>query len=272
MKFAICKILFGSASLEEFFGVAEKLKFDGVEFGYEESFKRYPVASDLRKALADKALKWAGSYWGADWHVEGLRESFIEQAQKRAKYMLEAGCNTIIIGPPARFKGYEEKKNEYLEKTCVTINAIGKVASNMGLRVGIHNHYGTTIESSEEIDYVMQHTDAGLVGFCPDTAHLAVSGCDALNVVKRYVDRVVYLHLKDAIKPGEFVPRNEKWDERLRDLGKGQIPLKEILKSLKSHGYEGWISYEQDHPQRGETAEESASASKKYIELELKNL
>ncbi|MGC9174989.1 MAG: sugar phosphate isomerase/epimerase family protein [Thermoprotei archaeon] len=273
MKLSICKILFGGrTSLVQFFDYASQLGFKGVEFGYEEAVRTFPNFEDLKEELSRRGLTWSGSYWGAPWHMPEERASILEEATRRLIYMSGAGCNNLIIGPPGRFDGYEKDRFGYLEEAVKTINEVGKVSSAYGVRASVHNHYGTIIEGQDEIDYVLQHTDANSVWFCPDTAHLSVAGCDPLKNVIKYGQRIGYVHLKDAIKLAQFVPREEKWDERLRDLGKGEVPIADILMTLKQSSYDGWVSYEQDRPQRGETALESASASKAYLDSLLKQL
>ena len=55
-------------------------------------------------------------------------------------------------------------------------------------------------------------------------------GGDALELIKKYRQRIEYVHLKD-LKGSEFVP-----------LGEGDIPLKEIIRYLKEDGFSGdWL-------------------------------
>ncbi|MFQ1020934.1 sugar phosphate isomerase/epimerase family protein [Tardisphaera saccharovorans] len=271
MNFSICKIIFGSLKLNDFLGVAANLGFDGAEFGYDEAIAYFPDPQALDQVLSAKGLRWAATYWGAPWHLKSQKASLIEEAQKRARYMSEAGCTNLILGPPSRFDGYEENKENYLIQAVDTMTQVAQIMSAYKIKASLHNHYGTIIEGPDEINYAMQNTDDRLIGFCPDIAHLSFSGIDPLPFVQRYVKRVAHVHLKDAVRPGEFVPRNEKWDERLRDLGKGDLPLVQIVKLLKDHNYDGWISYEQDRPQNGESAMESARASKSYIDSVIKS-
>ena len=43
----------------------------------------------------------------------------------------------------------------------------------------------------------MRLTDAGLVGFAPDTGQIAKGGSDIVEVLTTYQDRINHVHLKD---------------------------------------------------------------------------
>jgi len=67
-------------------------------------------------------------------------------------------------------------------------------------------------------------------------AHLAVGGADPADVIRRYADRLAYVHLKDAdLSTGEFLP-----------LGDGDIDLHAVVAAIRASGYDDWITVELD--------------------------
>jgi inosose dehydratase len=60
------------------------------------------------------------------------------------------------------------------------------------------------------------------IHLCPDCGHIAAGGGDPVEVVRKYKDKIVYLHLKDY-KDGGFYP-----------LGMGEIDFREIMSILSS--------------------------------------
>ena len=91
-----------------------------------------------------------------------------------------------------------------------------------------HPHLGSLAEKPEQIHKLFSLTD---ISFCPDIAHLAAGGGDALELIKQYYDRIRYIHLKDLSDKGEFVP-----------LGKGHIGIDAIVDFLLKKGYKGdWL-------------------------------
>ncbi|MCI9135146.1 MAG: TIM barrel protein, partial [Lachnospiraceae bacterium] len=87
-----------------------------------------------------------------------------------------------------------------------------------------HPHLGSMAEKPEQIDKLFERTDMKI---CPDLAHLTAGGGDPLEIVKKYYDRISFVHLKDLNQDG-FAP-----------LGTGTIDLEGILTFLKEKGYEG---------------------------------
>jgi inosose dehydratase len=72
------------------------------------------------------------------------------------------------------------------------------------------------------------------INLCPDTAHIEAGGGDPVEVIKKYVDRIKYVHFKDY-ENGEFLP-----------LGAGHQKFAEMLKVLEEANYDGWITVELD--------------------------
>jgi len=72
------------------------------------------------------------------------------------------------------------------------------------------------------------------IKICPDLAHLAAGGGDPLEIVKKYYDRISFVHLKDLDENG-FAP-----------LGTGHVDVEGVLQFLKEKGYAGDYLVEAD--------------------------
>ena len=99
-----------------------------------------------------------------------------------------------------------------------------KVFADCGIEASYHPHLGSMAEKPEQIDKLFAQTD---IKICPDLAHLAAGGGDPLAIVKKYYDRISFVHLKDLNQDG-FAP-----------LGTGTIDLEGVLAFLKEQGYTG---------------------------------
>ena len=99
-----------------------------------------------------------------------------------------------------------------------------KVFADCGIEASYHPHLGSMAEKPEQIDKLFAQTD---IKICQDLAHLAAGGGDPLAIVKKYYDRISFVHLKDLNQDG-FAP-----------LGTGTIDLEGILAFLKEQGYTG---------------------------------
>jgi inosose dehydratase len=141
------------------------------------------------------------------------------------------------------------------EKLCDGLNKLGKLAAKKGMRLTYHHHMGTGVQTAEEIDRLMENTDPGLLGLLYDTGHLVFSGEDHLGVLKKWIDRVGHVHLKDMRPAVRKKARKEKWPF-LRAVkegvftvpGDGCVDFEPVFKMLKKAKYQGWwvVEAEQD--------------------------
>ncbi|HOK79872.1 MAG TPA: sugar phosphate isomerase/epimerase [bacterium] len=130
---------------------------------------------------------------------------------------------------------------------CRQVNHQVAICKKWGICVGLHNHLGSLVETQEQLEeFLRRCPDCGLI---LDTAHLAAAGGDPVEVVKKYGNRLVSVHLKDwlVLKPEIGL---DKWTERGRfcELGAGNIGLDNIkvMEELVKCGYDGWVFVEQD--------------------------
>ena len=83
------------------------------------------------------------------------------------------------------------------DRFCDGLNKLGRVARERGFKLCFHHHMGTVVQTSEETDRMMANTDPEAVFLCYDTGHFTFAGEDPLTMLKKYVDRVGHVHLKD---------------------------------------------------------------------------
>jgi inosose dehydratase len=151
-------------------------------------------------------------------------------------------------------------------------NEMGQIAKDMGMSFTYHHHMGTGIQTVEEIDYMMENTDPNLVFLLFDTGHLTFAGIEYLPVLKKHINRIKHVHLKDmrsniykivketdmsfldAVRAGVFtVP------------GDGDVDFKPLVKVLEESGYEGWVVVEAEQDPAKANPFEYALKARKYI-------
>lgn len=141
---------------------------------------------------------------------------------------------------------YSPDKN--FETFCRQVNIQVANCRYWGIGSGLHNHMGTLVQTQEQIEaFLKKCPDCGLI---LDTAHLAVAGGNSLDIARKYVDRLVAVHLKDYVITNPKIVGPDRWPERghFCVLGKGNIGLDNaaVMKILKAGGYDGWVFVEQD--------------------------
>lgn len=126
-----------------------------------------------------------------------------------------------FCGGAIRGKGIQDGDYKLLAEG---LDEASKIFANHGIEASYHPHLGSMAEQPEQIDRLFGISD---IKICPDLAHLAAGGGDPLEIVRKYYDRISFVHLKDLDANG-FAP-----------LGTGRIDINSVLDFLKEKGYSG---------------------------------
>ncbi|MCA0755908.1 sugar phosphate isomerase/epimerase [Paenibacillus sp. N4] len=202
------------------------------------------------RALALKHIGYDG--------IERLTAFHPEEAIRKSAFLRRNGLSFATVrGPSVELSvqwasglGRDYVWTEVTEKSdfdvfCRQVNIMAEHAERWGIRVALHNHMGTLVETQEQLESFLERCpSAGLVF---DTAHLAAMGGDAERIAALYADRLLAIHVKDWLLTD---PDAGVWHKRGRfcGLGKGNIGMNnlDILNAATAAGYEGWIFVEHD--------------------------
>lgn len=138
----------------------------------------------------------------------------------------------------------ESRSNDF-EVFCRQVNEQIKIASQYKIKVGLHNHLGTAVETQPQLEkFIEKCPECGLV---LDVGHLAAAGGNPVEIIEKYHEKLVAVHLKDFVYKDKT---EEYWQARLRfcELGAGEMNELngDIITALKNVGYSGWIYVEHD--------------------------
>jgi inosose dehydratase len=146
------------------------------------------------------------------------------------------------------------------------------VRDETGLRTVFHHHCAGYVETPDEIEALLNLTDADLVGLCFDTGHYRFGGGDPQKGLQQHADRIWHVHFKDCQPDAAARSRREGWDyfESVKngvfcELGKGEVNFPAIGSTLKAIGYDGWIVVEQDVLPGMGSPKESARRNREYL-------
>ena len=156
---------------------------------------------------------------------------------------------------------------------CKGLNRLGKIAADeYGICLTYHHHMGTVVQDEDEVERMMEETDAKYVSLLFDTGHFKYCGADPLKMVQKYAGRIKHVHLKD-IRP-EVVEKVKKEDlsflEGVRQgtftiPGDGCIDFEPIFRVLEENGYEGYMVVEAEQDPARANPLEYAIRARKYI-------
>lgn len=123
----------------------------------------------------------------------------------------------------------------------------------LGMRIVVHHHAGTYLETPAEIARLLDRTEPGRVDLLLDTGHYVYGGGDPVDLLRLRADRIRYVHYKDLDAARLTGIRRDRIDMRTAwrrgvfvPLGQGCIDFPELTRMLRTQNYEGWIIVEQD--------------------------
>ena len=159
---------------------------------------------------------------GANFIYKDALEDEMAHVEAVASAAAQVGAEYITIcGGAIRAKGIQDGDYKLLGEG---LDMAAKIIEDHGLKASYHPHLGSMAQAPDQIDKLFAATG---IDICPDLAHIAAGGGDPLEVVKKYYDRISFVHLKDLDDNG-FAP-----------LGTGRVDIKGVLAFLKEKGYAG---------------------------------
>ncbi len=151
--------------------------------------------------------------------------------------------------------GGKENTEENYRNSSRVLEKIGRKAKAYEVKVCYHNHWQEIINDATGIRIICEETSPEFVSLCVDTYWVKYGGLSPVEFIKRHLDRVAYLHLKDGTEEG--MKRYE-----FKELGQGVIDFPAIIDVAKTADIE-WYIVEQDRTNK--TPKESMEISRKYL-------
>ena len=250
--------------------------FTGCEVG-----NKYPKDT----AVLKKALDLRGMQICNAWFSTFLTTKPYEETEKgfieHITFLKEMGAKVVGISEQGHsIQGtdksiFDEKyvmNDEEWDALCTGVNKLGKVAKDMGITLTFHHHMGTVVQTAAEIDRLMENTDPELFNLLFDSGHLAYCGEDYMYVLKKYINRIKHVHLKD-IRPDVVADVKTKGESFLQGVrkgtftvpGDGVIDFEPIFKVLEENNYEGYVLVEAEQDPAIANPFEYAKKARAYI-------
>jgi inosose dehydratase len=164
-----------------------------------------------------------------------------------------SGIATLVLAAGSGLDGYDQRarlSGEQWGTLLANLDRIRDAAAERGIAATLHPHVGTLVERLGEIARVL---DGSSIPLCLDTGHLLVGGADPARLAAEVPARVGHAHLKDVdaaladrIRSGELTYRQAVAAGLYRPLGRGDVDIAGIVRSLEAAGYQGWYVIEQD--------------------------
>ncbi|OPC78303.1 inosose dehydratase [Embleya scabrispora] len=207
----------------------------------------------LEGVLAGHGLALVGSFAALVLHDPHRLAQTLAAAAHTVELIAAAGGEVLVLAAATGLDGYDtrpELSDAQWGQLIATAEEIARIAADRGLRATLHPHVGTHVENAAEVERFLRDSTLAL---CLDTGHLLIGGTDPLDLVRRHPDRIGHVHLKDVhadtaalVRSGALSYAEAVGRGIYRPLGEGDVPVAEIVATLRAAGYRNWYVLEQD--------------------------
>ncbi|HZA84898.1 MAG TPA: sugar phosphate isomerase/epimerase [Actinomycetes bacterium] len=203
----------------------------------------------LREEVDRRGLRVSGQAVFGALHDAAGWEDDLRDARQVAELVTAVGAGHVVL-LPAGFRdldgtwlGSRELDEPGWRTLCERTSELGRVlAGEYGVAAVFHPHADSYVGTQAQIERFLDETDPAAVNLCLDTGHVAYYRGDNLELIRRYPDRIGYLHLKQA-DPAVVaqVEAEDLWfAEAVRrgvmcELPKGEPDTEALLEAVDRH-------------------------------------
>jgi len=266
----------GDIPLEVCLQDAAAIGYDGVELG-----RKFPRnARDLLSKLSSYGLQLV-----TGWHSGFLTVRSVEAEWKAAedhvRLLEDCGCQVLVYGECGMLEGDSPWDEPLSQSTKLNSIDLAEYADKLaefsvglnkrGIQLAYHYHLKLLVETAEEIAAFCEATRRE-VGLLLDTGHAYAAGADYGEILRRFGDRVVHIHLKDVRREVlDWARKNDvTFNSAVREglftvPGDGIVDFSEIGKFIRSSGYNGWVVVEAEQDPAKAAPRLSTEKAYKYV-------
>ena len=235
--------------------------YQGIELGPIGFMPEDPAI--LSDALAERGLDLIGGVVFRPFHDPKAWADVLDASLRTCRALKAHGAKHLVlidsISPkraPTAGRASEAQQMDKAEWQDYR-DRIAKIAQigteQFGLTVGIHAHAAGFMDFEPELERLLDEVDERILKICFDTGHHSYAGFDPVAFMKRHMDRISYMHLKDidpGVKLDVIENRTGFYDACGQGifckLGEGDVDFPAVRQVLSDAGFEGWCTVEQD--------------------------
>jgi inosose dehydratase len=220
-----------------------------TELGPEGFLPREPTA--MASVLAEHGLQAVGGFTPLLLHVPG--HDPVPEVDRILAGYVASGAQVLVVSAVTGSAGYDTRPQldeAGWRRLLSNLDRVATLAANRGVRVVLHPHVGTMIETGDELQQVLHGSSISL---CLDTGHLLIGGTDPAELARQAPERLAHLHLKDVdstiaarVQSGQLTYSEAVRQGMYRPLGQGDVDVPAIVGHVQAHAYNGWYTLEQD--------------------------
>lgn len=266
-------------SYQDIMDEMSKLGFKGTELG-----RKYPRdVTVLRSELGKRGLVLTSGWCDILFSDPASSEQSLQKFYSHVLFLKQMGCSYVVTadgGGSVHWDPREDRSGKGVRKytdaewasLCNNLNAAGQFCRSHRMTLVYHIHTGTGVETMEETDRLCAGTDPEVVSLLVDTGHLHYCGVDPATLIRKYRDRVKYIHLKDVRQDilDQAIKEGVNFNDSVRlgvftVPGDGSIDFAPIFEAIAEINYQGWMVIEAEQDPLVANPVEYAEKSLRYI-------
>ncbi len=198
--------------------------------------------AELKQLLGEHKLTFVALSSG-DVSLDSSAAENIALHTKNALFAKE--CRGLYLQVLDKLKPYPRNvTREQCKQLGKLLTEIGKRTADLGIPLGYHNHVNTISEHPANLAIVLENSDPKYVWLELDTAHAVAGGGNPAEMIERYHDRLLFLHLKDVVDMP--MTGKMKYPFQWVELGRGKVDLPAVFVALDKVRFHGWAVVELD--------------------------
>ena len=214
----------------------------------------YDDPSTLKNLLAQTNLQLGAIAFVCDWANPDETDQERSEAERVFKYTkLFPEAHLVLCQMPGKDRSNLRQRQENLI-SCV--NAVAARGVEQGLICSYHPNSpaGSVFRIEDDYKILLDQLDSRVVGFAPDTGHIAKGGMDVVKILKTYRPLIKHVHFKDITTSGGWTA-----------MGAGIIDFPGIVTMLKDTDYAGWIMIEEESPEAEVDPDTATAKNGEYL-------
>lgn len=212
-----------SPVLDRIFADVSAAGYDGVELMHTALL---PDDAEMRlAALSERfGLRVIGSSFGAQMWDRDSHRGILADAERIVARLARLGGSTLgtSVG-----KARAQKTSEQIDAQADLLRQLMALCGEHGVVLNLHNHTYEVEDGEHDLRGTLARAPDVQLG--PDLNWLLRAGVDPVDFVRRYGDRIVFVHLRDQYVDG-------RWSEA---LGEGDMDYVAIGRALRDVGFAG---------------------------------
>lgn len=224
------------------------------------------AAGAIRRTLAERSLSAVGAFTAGPLHDPAALPGLREEVLRTAELAHGVGGRYVVLfadsyrgdwlaksAPPVRPRRLDG--DAWRQLVAAVSDVAGAVADRFGdeVLVCFHPHADSNVESAEDLERLLEETDAATVRVCMDTGHYAYRGGDPVAFMRAHGDRTPYLHLKnvdaavrDRVERDDLSLYTAVAEGVFTEPAAGVVDFQALAAVLRETDWSGDVAVEQD--------------------------